>query len=91
MNKKFRTNIVHVFWKKVDGVFRVDVEMIQNIARKLLTRAPIYNVAKFWVKNREVILTQNVATLCIKNRLRFLHQNALESIGSSRRLGPATA
>jgi hypothetical protein len=53
--------------------------------------AAIYNVAKFWVKNREAILTQNVATLCIKNRLRFLHENALESIGSSRRLGPATA
>ena len=37
MNKKFRTNIVYVFWKKVDGLVRIDVETIQNIARKLLT------------------------------------------------------
>ena len=37
MNKKFRTSIVYVFWKKVDGLLRIDVEMIQNIARKLLT------------------------------------------------------
>ncbi len=37
MNKKFLTNIVYVFWKKVDGLLRIDVETIQNIARKLLT------------------------------------------------------
>ncbi len=34
----------------------------------------IYNVAKLWVKNREAILTQNVATFISKNRLRFLDQ-----------------
>ncbi len=39
MIKKFRTSIVYVFWKKVDGLLRIDVEMIQNIARKLLTRS----------------------------------------------------
>ena len=38
MNKNFRTSIVYVFWKKVDGLLRNDVEMIQNIARKRLTR-----------------------------------------------------
>ena len=37
MDKNFRTNIVYVFWKKVDGLLRIDVETIQNIARKLLT------------------------------------------------------
>ena len=34
----------------------------------------IYNVAKFWVKNREAILTQKMATFISKNRLRFLDQ-----------------
>ncbi len=37
LNKKFRTSIVYVFWKKVDGLLRMDVETIKNIARKLLT------------------------------------------------------
>ena len=37
MNKKLRTSIVYVFWKKVDGLFRTNVEMIQNIARNFLT------------------------------------------------------
>ena len=32
-----RTNIVYVFWKKVDGLLRIDVEIFQYIARKLLT------------------------------------------------------
>ena len=41
MNKNFRTSIVYVFWKKVDGLLRMDVEMIKNIARKLLTRSRI--------------------------------------------------
>ena len=41
MNKNFRTGVVYVFWKKVDGLLRIDVEKIQNIARKLLTRAQI--------------------------------------------------
>ncbi len=41
MNKKFRTSIVYVFWKKVDGLFRIDVDIVQNIARKLLTRSQI--------------------------------------------------
>ena len=31
-------------------------------------------MAKFWVKNREAILTQNVATFISKNRLRFFDQ-----------------
>ena len=39
MNKKNRTNIVYVFWKNVDELLRIDIETIQNIARKLLTRA----------------------------------------------------
>ena len=39
MKKKIRTSIVYVFWKKVDGLLRMDVEMIKNIARKLITRA----------------------------------------------------
>ena len=39
MDKNFRTSIVYVFWKKVDGLLRIDVEKIQNIARKLLTRS----------------------------------------------------
>jgi hypothetical protein len=34
----------------------------------------IKQMAKFWVKNREAILTQNVATFISKNRLRFLDQ-----------------
>ena len=38
MNNNFRTSLVYVFWMKVDGLLRIDVEMIQNIARKLLTR-----------------------------------------------------
>ena len=37
MNKTFRTSIIYVHWKKVDGLLRIYVEMIQNIARKLLT------------------------------------------------------
>ena len=37
----FRTSLVYVFWKKVDGLLRSDVETIQNIARNLLTRAQI--------------------------------------------------
>ena len=37
MNKFFRTSIVYVFWKKVDGLLRIDVETIQNIARKIVT------------------------------------------------------
>ncbi len=41
MNKNFRTTVVYVFWKKVDGLLRIDVEMVQNIARKLLTRSQI--------------------------------------------------
>jgi hypothetical protein len=41
MNKNFRTSIVYVFWKKVDGLLRMDVEMIKNIARKLLTHTQI--------------------------------------------------
>ncbi len=41
MNKHFRTRIVYVFWKKVDRLLRMDVEMIQNIARKLLTHTRI--------------------------------------------------
>ena len=36
----FRTSIVYVFWKKVDGLLRIDVEMI-HVARKLLTRSRI--------------------------------------------------
>ncbi len=35
--KIIRTNPVYVFWKKVDGLLRIDVEMIQKIAGKLLT------------------------------------------------------
>ena len=41
MNKTFRTNIVCVFWKKVDGLSRIDIETIQNIAQKPLTRTQI--------------------------------------------------
>jgi hypothetical protein len=41
MNKNFRTSIVYVFWEKVDGLLRIDIEIVQNIARKLLTRARI--------------------------------------------------
>ncbi len=41
MNKNFRTNIVYVFGTKVDGLLRMDVEMVQNIARKLLTHTQI--------------------------------------------------
>ncbi len=41
MNKNFRTGVVYVFWKKVDGLLRIDVEIVQNIARKLLTRSLI--------------------------------------------------
>ena len=41
MNKNFPTSIVYVFWKKVDGLLRMDVEKIKNIARKLLTRSQI--------------------------------------------------
>jgi hypothetical protein len=37
----FCTSLVFVIWKKVDGLLRIDVEMIQNIERKLLTRAQI--------------------------------------------------
>ena len=37
----FRTTPVYVFWKKVDGLLRIDAETIKNIARKLLTRALI--------------------------------------------------
>ncbi len=36
INKNFRTSIVYVFWKKVDGLLWIDIEMIKNIARKLL-------------------------------------------------------
>ena len=41
MNNFFRTSLVYVFWKKVDGLLRIDIEMIKNITRKLLTRAQI--------------------------------------------------
>ncbi len=41
INEKFRKSIVYVFLKKVDGLLRFDVEMIQNIARKLLTHTQI--------------------------------------------------
>jgi hypothetical protein len=42
MNKIFRTSIVYVFWKKVDGLLlRTNVETIQIIARKLLTHTRI--------------------------------------------------
>jgi len=41
MNTFFRTSLVYVFWKKVDGLLRIDVEMIQNIARTLLTHTQI--------------------------------------------------
>ncbi len=37
MNKIVRTSLVYVFGKKVNGLLRIDVEMLQNIARKLLT------------------------------------------------------
>ena len=37
MNKNFRTSIVYVFWKKVGGLFRIDIEPIQNRIRNLLT------------------------------------------------------
>ncbi len=37
MKNKNRTIIVYVFWKKVDGLLRIDIETNQNIARKLLT------------------------------------------------------
>ena len=41
MYLNFRTSIVYVFWKKVDGLLRIDVEIVQNIARKLQMRARI--------------------------------------------------
>ena len=41
INKNFRTNIVYVFWKKLDGLLRIGVETIKNIARKLLTHTHI--------------------------------------------------
>ena len=41
MNKFFGTNIVYGFWKKVDGLLRIDVETMQNLERKLLTRSQI--------------------------------------------------
>ena len=41
MKNKFRTNIVYVFQKKVDGLLRIDVEIIQNIARKILKHTQI--------------------------------------------------
>ena len=40
-DKKFRMSLVYVFWKKVDGLLRINIEMIQNIARKLLTHTQI--------------------------------------------------
>ena len=39
--KSVRTSIVYVLWKKVDVLLRIDVEMIQNIERKLLTHTRI--------------------------------------------------
>jgi hypothetical protein len=41
MNKHVRTNIVYVFWNKVGGLLRIDIELIQNIARKLITHTQI--------------------------------------------------
>jgi hypothetical protein len=41
MNKIFRTGVVYVFWKKVDGLLRIDVEVIPNKIRKLLTHTQI--------------------------------------------------
>ncbi len=37
IEKKNRTSIVYLFWKKVDGLLRIDVDTIKNIERKLLT------------------------------------------------------
>ena len=41
INKNFRKSIVYVFCKKVNGLLRIDVEMIQNITRKLPTHTRI--------------------------------------------------
>ena len=40
-NKFFRTGVVYVLLKKVDGLLRSDIETIQNKARKLVTRTHI--------------------------------------------------
>jgi len=41
MDKNFCTRIVNVFWKRVGGLLRINVETIQNIARKLQTHTRI--------------------------------------------------
>ena len=41
MHKNVSTSIVYVFWKKVDGLLRIDVETFQNIVRTLLTNTRI--------------------------------------------------
>ena len=46
MNKFFCTSIVYVFFKKIDGFLRIDVEMIQNIERKVLTHTRIARTDK---------------------------------------------
>jgi hypothetical protein len=51
MNKNFRTNIVYVFWMKVDGLLRIDIEKIQNIARKLLGRSQIVRAEASSIKS----------------------------------------
>ena len=35
------TGVVYVFWKKVDGLLRIDIETIQNTTRKRLTGTQI--------------------------------------------------
>ena len=79
-NKNFRTSIVYIFWKKVDGLLRIDVETILNIARKLpLLRFASRAAAADFAFGNFIILTV-VSIHMFKKMYRSLKLNNIISI-----------
>ncbi len=70
MNTNSRTSIVYVFWKKVDGLLRMDVEMIKNIARKLLTRSQAARAEANTPNQKEKLDGRKIRTTAVSRTVR---------------------
>ena len=83
MNKKFRTSLVYVFWKEVDGLLRIDAEMIQKTARKLLTRTQAARTAAGPTRNqKEKLDGRNIRSTVVSRIVREMPFGIDKTYGS---------
>ena len=65
-----RRSPVYVFWKKVDGLLRIDVEIVQNTKRKQLTRSQIARTDTESPNQKEKLDGRKIRTTAVSRTVR---------------------